>query len=270
MSMLRAFLLANVVALIGMLALPALPASAAQGTPDPDAGIAPVVWHLIRIVAGSDESVPDDSARYTVQFLADGSLAIVADCNSGSGTYQLSGSSLTVGEIATTLVACEPGSLGDAFGQALQAATSYAYADGGATLALAGDAGELHLVPSLVGVVWEWQEFAGGNAERIAPDDPGNYTIAFDSESRFTLQADCNVGSGTYTVDGATIDLTVGPLTRVACPSGSLSDQFLGNLEDTTGHVFREGSLYLSLMADAGIAEFAARPSDDEATPTAG
>lgn len=49
--------------------------------------------------------------RYTVQFDADGRLAVRADCNTGFGSYRLDGSCLSLGPVALTRALCPPDSL---------------------------------------------------------------------------------------------------------------------------------------------------------------
>ncbi len=254
-----------------VMAMTAMPVLAAQGTPPPGSGIPPVVWQLSKIVpATGAEMTPKDPTRYSIQFLPNGRANIQADCNSGSGGYTIDGTNLTIGPVMTTLMACEPDSLGSQFSAALDQVESFAYAEDELVLTLANNGGTLHLTPLLVGVVWEWQEFRGGNGQKTAPDDPSKYTLTFGSDGRFAVRADCNMGSGAYTVNGPSIELKVGPLTRAMCPPESLSDRFLRDLGDTRSYVFRDGRLFLALMADAGISTFAASPLPEEATPTAG
>jgi heat shock protein HslJ len=192
-----------------------------------------------------------------------------ADCNSGQGSYEFDGVELTIEEVAMTLMACEPDSLADEFASTLAFVNSFAVIFD-ELIITATDGTTLHFVPSLTGVVWEWQEFLGGNSEQIVPDDPSRYTITFEDESNFAVSADCNVGGGTYTTEGASIDMTVMQLTRAMCPPESLSDQFLRDLDDTASYFFRDGQLNLELMADAGISRFIARPIEEQGTPVPG
>jgi heat shock protein HslJ len=55
---------------------------------------------------GAARFVPDDPSRFTVEFKADGSLGLRADCNVCGGSYTLSGGTLTSGPLVCTLVAC--------------------------------------------------------------------------------------------------------------------------------------------------------------------
>ena len=74
------------------------------------------VWQWEKTVtAGNSLVAPRDATLYTVQFMPDGALYIRADCNSGRGTYELVGESLTVGPLALTRAACAPGSLSEPF-----------------------------------------------------------------------------------------------------------------------------------------------------------
>jgi META domain-containing protein len=56
----------------------------ARTTPD---GLGATSWQLVRF-QGSDGAVltPDDSAKYTVAFAADGAVSVRFDCNRGRGT----------------------------------------------------------------------------------------------------------------------------------------------------------------------------------------
>ena len=56
---------------------------------------------------------------------------------------------------------------------------------------------------------------------------PENYTITFLDDGTFHAQADCNSLSGTYMADDTTITIEPGPSTEVACPPGSLGEDFV-------------------------------------------
>jgi heat shock protein HslJ len=251
-------------------ALSALPSLALQGTPEPEGGIPPVVWQLMRIAPPTGSArIPDDPSKYTLQFLPDGKVNVRADCNSGQGRYATDGVKLTIEEVTLTLIGCEPNSLGNEFASILAFVNSFAVIFD-ELVVTATDGTTLHLVPALTGVVWEWQQFIGGDNRRSAPDDPSRYAITFKDDGSFAVRADCNSGSGAYTVDGASIDLKLGPVTRVKCPPDSQSEEFLRDLDDAASYFFRDGLLNLELMADAGTLVFIARPFTTEGTPAPG
>jgi heat shock protein HslJ len=250
-----------------------LAAPLAQATPTPpdDAGIPPVVWDMLTFAEdGADPVDVTEPERYTVQFLPEGQLAVGADCNTGGATYTAVDGTLQISPIRTTLMGCPPDSLADPFLILLGAATTYEFDDEG-RLVLTGPEGTLTLRPALTAVVWEWREFRGGDDSVVTPDDPARYTVEFLDEGKLAIRADCNRATGTFTADGASLTLDAAAMTRAMCPPDSLSDRFVRDLGDVRSHVFRDGNLYLALMADAGIMEFVAQvPASAEATPAAG
>lgn len=253
------------------LLLAATPLAQATPTPPAEPEIPPVVWELVAIAPAEDDPIEvAEPERYTVQFLADGQLTIKADCNYGGATYTAENETLQISPIRTTLIGCPPDSQADPFLIVLSAATTFAFDDEG-MLTLTGPEGSLTLRPTLTAVVWEWREFRGGDDSVVAPDHPERYTLTFLAEGKLAVRADCNRASGSYTVDGPSLELNAAAMTRAMCPPESLSERFVRDLGDVRSHVFREGNLYLALMADAGIMEFTARaPESPEATPTSG
>jgi heat shock protein HslJ len=81
-------------------------------------------WRLESMeVAGAPRFVPDDPARFTVEFEADGQMGVVADCNQCGGTYTVNDGTLTVPPLACTLIAC-PGPEGQQFASLLDGTAS--------------------------------------------------------------------------------------------------------------------------------------------------
>ena len=65
-------------------------------------------WRLAAMeMESGGRFVPDDPSRFTVEFDADGTVAVRADCNGCGGSYTLNGDRLTVGPMVCTLIACE-------------------------------------------------------------------------------------------------------------------------------------------------------------------
>ncbi len=70
----------------------------------------------------------EDSSNYTVEFLADGHIAVQADCNRGRASFETFGENgLRVGPVATTRAACPPGTLEGAFLEQVVSSSSYAF-----------------------------------------------------------------------------------------------------------------------------------------------
>jgi heat shock protein HslJ len=110
--------------------------------------------------------------------------------------------------------------------------------------------------PELVGPVWLWQQTLMNNDDQFIPDNPGNYNLQFNSDGTVAIQADCNRVGGSYTLDGSQLAIELGPSTLVACPEGSLGDQFVKNLGEANSYFFDGDDLIISLMFDSGSMRF--------------
>jgi len=247
-------------------------ALAQEATPTVSPDLTSWTWELAEHQTGPNSSEsPDDPGKYTVSFHDDGTVTIVADCNTALGEYTVDGSTIDISVGPMTLVMCSEDSLSNKWIDDLDQAVSFVISDtGDLTLNLPADAGFVRLAPSLVGVVWEWNGFQSSDDTTVTPDDPSRYTIEFMADGTFAIGADCNRGRGSYTRDGSTIDLTVKALTRAMCPPGSLSNEFIGYLDQAVSLVFADGGLHLALPADAGIASFTPQQLEPVASPEAG
>ncbi|HEU4928865.1 MAG TPA: META domain-containing protein [Candidatus Krumholzibacteria bacterium] len=95
-----------------------------QLTPDATKFTSPVgfVWKWEATQTPVERIVPPDPTRYTLEFLPDTTVTAQIDCNRGHGKYTLDGPSITIGPLATTRMACPPGSLDAVFAKQLEAA----------------------------------------------------------------------------------------------------------------------------------------------------
>ncbi len=214
----------------------------------------------------SDDSAftPADPASYTVEFMADGGVAIQADCNSVRASYTLDGSAITITPGPATLMACPEGSLGSEFLAQLNNAAIYFFQDGELFMDIKFDSGTLRFAaqpPALVGPVWLWQSTQMGDGAVTAPDNPNMYSLQFSDSGLVSIQADCNRASAAYTLDGSTITITPGPTTLMACPEGSLGGDFLEQLNNAAIYFFQDGDLFLDIKFDGGTMRFVAQPS---------
>src|SRR5690349_3623723 len=110
---------------------------------------------------------------------------------------------------------------------------------------------------SLAGSSWQLVKFTGGDDTVLRPDDKAKYTVAFAPDGSVSVQIDCNRGRGTWKSTG-TNQLEFGPLalTRAMCPPAPLNDRMAKTWQYVRSYVVKDGHLFLSLMADAGIYEF--------------
>jgi uncharacterized protein YidB (DUF937 family)/heat shock protein HslJ len=113
----------------------------------------------------------------------------------------------------------------------------------------------------LLGVTWELAGVSTPIGERTI-DTPDRYTVRFDSGGRLAVRADCNRGTGTYTVSSDQ-RLMVNPLalTRAMCPPGSMSDRFAAQVSRVTRYEVRGEDLYLTLAPDSGTLRFRRAPN---------
>jgi para-nitrobenzyl esterase len=121
----------------------AAPAAADTG------GLVGPVWRLVEFRGGDDTRLtPDDPAKYTLDFMADGSLSARIDCNRGRGTWRSTGPGLELGPLALTRAACPPGSLHDQIVRQLPNIRSYVLKDGHLHLSLMADGGIYEFEPA--------------------------------------------------------------------------------------------------------------------------
>ena len=256
---------------VAIAALTAPHAVGGQATPRAEpAMIPPVVWELRSIATLGEAIGVAEGAPYTVQFLPEGELRLLADCNRGTGEYRLAGDTIEAGPFATTRMGCGPDSLDGAFLVLLEAADRSSFVDD--ALVLEGAAGSLTFVPRLTDVAWAWQGFQESDGGAVVPADPDAYRIGFRGDGRFDLRVDCNGGGGRYQSDPPAISLEVAVLTEAVCDDPDLDRTFLRIVEEGNSFVFRGGDLYLALPLDTGIAHFTARfvEPETEASPAAG
>ncbi len=108
----------------------------------------------------------------------------------------------------------------------------------------------------LTGIVWKWEQLTTP-VDTITVDNPDKYTVEFQPDGQVSVQADCNAGSGTYTLHRSSISIEIVAMTVAACPPDSLSDEFVKNL-NAAAITFREGeNLFIDLEFDSGTMRFA-------------
>lgn len=112
-------------------------------------------WRLIHFQSSDDTigtKTPPNAERYTLQFMADGSLALRLDCNRAMGkwtaTPSTTGGSLTLSGGAMTRAFCGPGALDTQIARDLPRIWSYTYAGMNLSLALQADGGTYLWAPS--------------------------------------------------------------------------------------------------------------------------
>lgn len=270
----------------------ATPAPQEESTEEASGGeLVGPTWQWVQTQMSDDTLItPTDPSRYTLTFNEDGTVFAQLDCNTGRGSYEVDGPTITFSPMASTMMACPEDSQANDFSLALENVNSHVFQDGHLFLALKLDSGIMEFAPvesgeeatpeateepseeasgELVGPTWQWVETVMGDGTVITPSDPTVYTLTFNNDGTVSAQIDCNSGSGTYQVDGASLTFGAMATTLMACLGDSQADQFSVGLSNVNSHVFQDGHLFLALQYDSGIMEFAPVEAGGEATPEA-
>ena len=93
----------------------------------------------------------------------------------------------------------------------------------------------------------------------IRPVDPSVFTMRLDEDGSVSMRLDCNRATGNWSAEpagdgssgGFQFDQLAG--TRALCPPPNLDERMLRDAQYVRGYLLRDGRLYLSLFADAGI-----------------
>lgn len=103
-----------------------------------------VTWQWTWFGSGAEQFDVDHPENYTLQFMADGTAAIQADCNRGTATYTLGEDNrITLTPIAVMMMLCPDPSLEDRFLGALEQVATYFLKDGDFFLELPISSGTL-------------------------------------------------------------------------------------------------------------------------------
>ena len=227
-------------------------------------------WQWVKSTLNDGQTFnPSNPANYTIEFsMVDGRVNIKADCNNATGEFMTDGQSLQIMIGGVTRAMCPPGSLSDEFLKELSEVGSYKVEGDTLTLTMGNGAmtltsGQAAAQPpsqtgpaaSLEGPTWNWIKTDYSNGSTTAAPDPSKYTLTFDQTiKRFRFVADCNNGSGVYTVDGPSLSMKVQGITRAICPPPS--DEYVKMLDQVASYKIEGSTLYLAFKVDGGIMTF--------------
>jgi heat shock protein HslJ len=115
----------------------------------------------------------------------------------------------------------------------------------------------VHEAGPIEGIDWVWVKTVTP-VDVIDVPDPGKYTLRLEA-GKMAGQADCNRISGSYTLEGKSLQF--GPLisTMAACPPESLGEKYAGSFEWIRGYFTVGDTLFMDLMADGGTLRFVRR-----------
>jgi heat shock protein HslJ len=254
-------------------------------------GLSGKVWQWVKTTYtdGKTIDVPMP-AQYTLDFQADGKVAIKADCNSVSGMYQVDASNLTITLGPSTRVACPPASLADEYLRELSEVAQYQVEGETLSLHFKLDSGTMTFttggtqpaqpasIPGqdLGGKVWQWNKTTYNDGKTIDVPNPAGYTIEFSmNDGKVAIKADCNNATGEFMTDGQNLEIMLGALTRAMCPPESLSDEYLKELSEVGAYKVEGETLYLYFKMDSGTmtltsGQAAAQPAPQPSAPSSG
>ena len=168
----------------------------------------------------------------TLEFEA-GQIAGSSGCNSYFAPYEVEGSNLTIGQIGSTLMACEPAVMEQEAQvlAALQSAATYQIADG--SLQIVDADGKTVLTFSvlepapLTGTTWRLTRYNNGTGGFVSVLDGVEITAVFGDDGSLTGSAGCNTYGTSYEITGEAVQ--VGPVaaTRMMCaePAGVMEQE---------------------------------------------
>ncbi len=220
------------------------------------------VWALTELMG----KPPAAGVGISAQFSADGMVSGSAGCNRYSGTYTVSGNSITFSSpMATTMMMCDESIMEQesAYLKALGEAKTYAVK--GDQLTLTGvDKTSLVIYKAqsqdLSGTSWEVTGYNNGKQAVTGTLTGTNLTADFGKDGNLSGNAGCNTYSGAYKVNGDQI--TIGPLasTMMACsePAGVMEQeaQYLAALQSAATYQIEGNVLQLRTKEDALAATF--------------
>jgi heat shock protein HslJ len=218
----------------------------ATQAPEANLPLEGTTWQLASYVGpeGTEVAVPAGVAA-TATF-QDGSVSGDGGCNRYSGPYTLDGNKLTIGPVASTQMACEgpSGTLESLYFVALGQVASYAIDD--VTLLLENADGRAILTleqareTALAGTEWVATGVNNGNEAVVSVLAGTELTALFAEDGTVAGNGGCNEYTGSYAVEGESID--IGPLasTKKLCnePAGvdDQEIQFFAALDAATTH----------------------------------
>jgi heat shock protein HslJ len=78
--------------------------------------------------------------------------------------------------------------------------------------------------------------------------DQANYTMEFKTDDTFSAKADCNMVGGSYkATSSGGLTIVPGPSTLVACPEGSLGQQYVAGLSAAASYAIASNQLTITL-----------------------
>ncbi len=92
----------------------------------------------------------------------------------------------------------------------------------------------VNVTAPFVNSTWRW--IARSGSESIQVPSPDRYTIAFAPNGTYAIKADCNTGSGNFTVNASKLTVAPPVMTEAYCGDNSLDKNLLPALAKVTAY----------------------------------
>jgi|SRR5579859_458935 len=100
---------------------------------------------------------------------------------------------------------------------------------------------------------WKWTQGATAAGTVQTVSDPSKFRVQFDpSNGQVSIATACNSATGSYTTNGHALKIILTSMTNTVCPDDTLSPLFITELGAVQSYTINQGSLVLSLAANAG------------------
>jgi heat shock protein HslJ len=109
--------------------------------------------------------------------------------------------------------------------------------------------------PAITDTEWKLTVVVTQGGER-AFEKPELFTLRLSADGKARIRADCNRGSGPYTLAGHNLTIDIQVLTRAYCGPESFSDEYLRLLGQVESYRFEGNSLLLQLRSGSGSMSF--------------
>jgi D-alanyl-D-alanine carboxypeptidase len=222
-------------------------------------------WQWVSFTNPVEQFTIDNPQNYVVTFNNDATLNATADCNNANGSYTTDSSSITVVMGPMTMAACPEGSHSDDFIKYLSSAAIYFFKDRHLYIDLFVDGGTMEFTPVQTGQAgetaisanaWTWERFTDPTQQFDVPQ-PDHYIVnLLEQGNLVVVVADCNIVQGTFSTEGQSLKIELGPSTLAECPPGSLSQDFIKFIQSAAIYNISDGELTIDLAADGGTMVF--------------
>lgn len=214
-------------------------------------------WMMVSYLNQDGELTPSLPGTSATALFQNGELNGNASCNGYFGSYEVDGSKLSVGPLASTEMFCgsPPGVMDQELGylSALGSAANYAIEN--EQLVIADEAGETVLVymvaepKSLTGNLWQVISYNNGKEAVVSVILGTELTALFDEQGQLSGSAGCNNYTAAYEVEGGNITIGPAATTRMMCsdPEGIMDQEteYLAALEMAASYEFEDDRLIL-------------------------